>query len=476
MDITKYLKKQGYDTVPSSFYRLIAVWESWYQSKVRKFHFYRIYNGKSYVNQQRYSLGMAKKVCEDIADMLMNEKVKIVIDDERTDNYVKAVLKENNSDVLLNEYQERKAFTGTVAYVPYISDAEIDEQGGLRSGTGKIKINFVSAGRIYPLSWENGRISECAFVFLKTVGSRQYAHIQIHALEDADRIRQYVIHNHLVESTSGSGKEISKESWAEIKGFEGLVDTVYTGSPERQFTIDRLNIANNVDEDIPLGIALFANAIDQLKGSDIVYDSYINEFVLGKKRIFVAPEMLELDSMGNPAFDENDVVFYKLPEDSLKNGKPINEVNMKIRAEQHNRAVNDNLNILSAKCGFGAEHYKFEDGTVTTATEVISENSDMYRSLKKHEIVLETALKELVQIIIRLGIVLGEPLNPKAEITIDFDDSIIEDKQSERQQDRQDVAMGAMTLVEYRAKWYGETEEVAAGKVVMEHPEDYVEE
>ena len=51
--------------------------------------------------------------------------------------------------------------------------------------------------------------------------------------------------------------------------------------------------------------------------------------------------------------------------------------------------------------------------------------------------------------------------NPDSEIAISFDDSIIEDKQAERQQDRQDVSMGVMRLEEYRAKHYGETIEEA---------------
>ena len=82
--------------------------------------------------------------------------------------------------------------------------------------------------------------------------------------------------------------------------------------------------------------------------------------------------------------------------------------------------------------------------------------------IKKHEILLEDALKQLIRIIIRLGMVLNEPLNPECEITIDFDDSIIEDKETERSRDRQDVSMGVMSLAEYRAKWYGESEEDAA--------------
>ena len=459
MDVTKYLKKQGYDTIPSSFYRLIDTWESWYVSKVRKFHTYRIYNGKSHVNQQRYSLGMAKKVSEDIADLLMNEKVKIVISDEATDAYVKKVLKANHADVLLNEYQERKAYKGTVAYIPYIGNAQANEDGDILSG--EVKINFVTASNIYPLSWENGYVSECAFAFVKTVDAKRYAQIQIHALENGE----YVLNNHLVECTSGAGREVPPEEWENMKGFETLTPRVETGSASRQFVIDRLNIANNTDENNPMGISLFANAIDQLKGADVVYDSYINEFILGKKRIFVAPEMIATDALGNPAFDENDVVFYKLPEDMLENDKPLHEINMEIRAEEHNKAINDNLNIISSKCGFGTEHYKFENGNITTATQVISENSDMYRTLKKHEIILEEVLTELITIICRLGAVLGAPVVTNPVVTIDFDDSIIEDKATERKEDRADVSMGAMGLTEYRAKWYGETEEEAAKKL-----------
>lgn len=460
MDVARYLKKQGYDTVPSSFYRLIDMWESWYQSKVRKFHSYKIYNGDTHVNQQRYSLGMAKKVCEDIADLLMNEKVKITISDKTTQDFVEHVLKDNRSEVMLNQYQERKAYTGTVAYVPYIDNAEISEdEGSFISGTGTIKINFVSAGRIYPLSWSNGYISECAFVFIKTVDSVKYSHIQIHRMEPDE----YVIENHVVECSTGAGREIPVEDWKNITGFENLAPEIHTGSKKRQFTIDSLNIVNNTDEDNPMGVALFANCIDQLKGIDVVYDSYVNEFVLGKKRIFVAPEMMGTNVNGSPVFDDNDVVFYRLPEDTLKDGgKPIFEVNMEIRADQHNKAINDILNIISAKCGFGTEHYKFENGSIQTATQVISENSDMYRTIKKHEIPLDAILKELIRIICRLGNVLGAGVKEDAEITIDFDDSIIEDKSTERQQDRNDVSMGVMRHEEYRAKWYGETVDEAA--------------
>lgn len=463
MDIKKYLNKAGYDTVDASFYSLIRTWKSWYVGDVNKFHRYKMYNGKEHISCRRLGLGMAKKLSEDIADLLLNERVQITIQDKETNEFVMNVLDNNNFWVIGNDYQERKAYTGTVAYVPYLDNIEVSENGAVIPGdTGKVKINYVSAANIYPLSWCNGYISECAFVFPKVIGTEKYAHIQLHILEDG----MYVIENHVVECSAGAGKEIHTENWRELHGFETMSEKIYTGSPERQFVIDRLNIANNSDIDNPMGVAIFANSIDVLRGIDTVYDSYINEFLLGKKRIFAAPELMGEDILGNPVFDPNDVVFYQLPEGYLKDGgKPIETVDMEIRAEAHEKAINDNLNMLSMKCGFGQNHYKFENGSVQTATQVISENSDMYRAISKHELILEDVLDELIRIIARLGSVLGVKTNPETEIVINFDDSIIEDKTAERQQDRQDVSMGVMSHAEYRAKWYGETLKEAQSKL-----------
>ena len=163
MDITKFLRDKGYDTVDRTFYAQIAAWYSWYVSNVRRFHRYRVYRGAGcYVNCRRQSLGMAKKVCEDIADLLLNEKVKITLSDEAADQYVSAVLRKNNFAVLGNEYQERLACSGTVAYVPYIKNMLVDSAGYAAGGDG-IRINYVTAKDIYPLSWDNGDITEAAF-------------------------------------------------------------------------------------------------------------------------------------------------------------------------------------------------------------------------------------------------------------------------------------------------------------------------
>ena len=463
MNIFSYFRKKGIETLGSTFYAQIASWDSWYKSNVKNFHFYRIYGGQgNYTKCHRHSLGMAKKVSEDMADLLLNERVKITVADEKTDAFVKSVLEQNNFIVMGNEYQERKAATGTVAYIPYLDGMEVDEAGNVLSGT--VKINYVEARNIFPTAWENGCVTECAFLFPKTYDRKKYAQIQFHRKEND----LYVLENTVVECTSGAGTELSRDEWERIPIFEGLADRIETGSDKPQFVIDRLNIVNNADDDDtnPMGVPIFANAIDILRKMDLEYDSYANEFNLGRKRIFVAPEMLQ-DAAGNPTFDTDDTVFYRLPEDYLsKSNDPIKEINMDLRTEAHSKAINDDLNYLSLKCGFGTHRYQFEQGGVKTATEVISENSDMYRMIQKHEIILDAAVQEMIRVIIRLGTAAREPgLNEAAKITIDFDDSIIEDKATERKEDRQDVSMGVMSLPEYRAKWYAETEKAAAAKI-----------
>lgn len=465
MDIFSYFRDKGIDTVNPTFYRQIEVWRSWYNSNVKKFHKYKVYRGNgTSVNCTRYSLGMGKKVCEDMANLLLNEKVTITLSDQTTDNFVKKVLESNAWEELGNEYQEWKAALGTVAYVMYIKDATMDEAGNITGGS--VGINYVEAAHIYPTSWQNKVITECIFTFPKTYKRKKYVHFQYHWIEDipGENRKQYVIENTVVENTTGAGKELTPEEWEEIPVFSGLTERIETGSDQPLFIIDRLNMVNNADEDTtnPMGMALFANSIDVIRKLDLEYDSYANEFSLGRKRIFVAPELLTTQG-GDAIFDPQDTVFYELPEDYFKDTKEaMHEVNMELRIDEHSRAINDDLNWLSFKCGFGTDRYKFEGGQVKTATEVISENSDMYRTLQKHELVLERVLIQLIQTIIRAGISIGLPgLQENATVTIAFDDSIIEDKVTERQNDRQDVAMGAMSLAEYRAKWYGETPEQA---------------
>nr|DAU82173.1 MAG TPA: portal protein [Caudoviricetes sp.] len=449
------LNELGYTTIPDSFYSKVNEWKSWYQGNVKGFHNYTVQNGERQVKCRRYSLGMGKKLCEDWANLLMNEKVQITLEGQKEQDFIDLVLTENNFTVKANEMQEMKSALGTVAYVPRVIGQEISESGDIVPGNASgIVLDYVTIENIYPLSWQNGYISECAFSSEVTRGGKDYLYLQIHRREDNGN---YVIENRIYRYDN---EQLADEQLVNVKGFENIPPVVHTGSDKRQFVIDRPNIANNVNYLLPTGIAIYANAIDVLQGVDIAYDSYVNEFKLGKKRIMVKPSAAQyLD--GTPAFDPDDVVFYVMPEDT-ENGAVVTPIDMTLRTAEHNTGIQDQLNILSSKCGFGETYYRFDGGSVATATQVISENSTMFRTIKKMEIVLEQALVELCRILLRLGnTAMNAGLNEGVEISIDFDDSIIEDKQSEFSRDMQMLSAGIMNDWEFRAKYMNEDEATA---------------
>lgn len=81
------------------------------------------------------------------------------------------------------------------------------------------------------------------------------------------------------------------------------------------------------------------------------------------------------------------------------------------------------------------------------------------------QMALQDALIDLVEAMDFYCSVYG--LCPQGAYNISFkwDDSIVVDAEKERNTDREDVALGAMSLEEYRAKWYGETIEEAREKL-----------
>lgn len=454
LNIYEILKQKRYDTVPSDFYSQIDLWKRWYDGNVKNFHNYQVFNGQSHVQCKRYTLGMGKKVAEDWANLLMNEKVKITLEGQKEQAFFDSVCKANNFEVKSNEMQEMKSALGTAAYVARVTDLTVKIDTGRVAGGGKIKLDYVTAQNIMPLSWENGKVKECAFTSSMSHGGNKYVYLQIHHVgEDGN----YIIENFAYRDNNGNLTEVQL---SDVKGYENVPAKFLTGSPDRQFVIDRLNIANNYDNTIPMGIPAFANAIDQLKGVDIAYDSYVNEFVLGKKRVMVQPGATK-DLDGNPTFDPTDLTYYVLPED-VKDGNLIQPIDMSLRTAEHNAGLQDMLNALSSKCGFGENHYRFDNGSVATATQVISENSTMFRTIKKHEIILHDVLEELARIILRLGnSVLHMGLKEDVEISIDFDDSIIENREQEEARIYMLLNAGLMRAEEARSLLMNEDIETA---------------
>lgn len=400
--VKSYLLKREFNVVSDDTYNHIDEWLDWYQNDVEKFHKYSVYNGVVMTKQDRYKLGMAKTVSEDWANLLLNEKVAIHAGGY--DARLTEILRANNFQTRANQLLELSFALGTGAFVEY------------KNAEGDVVIDYIRADMIYPLAWDNGDVTECAFGTPKVVDGKKVIYIQIHRFgrSEEEKGDEYYIENRYIDQESGK----------EIDAPEDIVEIVGTESVEPLFQLVTPNICNNIDLDSPLGISIYANALDEVKGCDLIYDSYMNEYVLGRKRIMVplsqAKRQMEADGVTNPVFDPNDTVYYILPED--RNGEnKLTEVDMTIRASDHELGMQRALDLLSFKCGMGAGRYKFEQGGVKTATEVISDKSDLYQNRQKHCIIISAAIINLIRAVSFLdqgGVV---------DATVDFDDSIIED-------------------------------------------------
>ena len=90
--VIDYLKRQNIKVIEEDIETKLDTWRDWYKGKVESFHNYKVYQGKKKINLDRKSLGMAARASQRWADLLINEKVEINIDDEYTEERLRELL------------------------------------------------------------------------------------------------------------------------------------------------------------------------------------------------------------------------------------------------------------------------------------------------------------------------------------------------------------------------------------------------
>lgn len=424
---------------------LVDIWESWYKGK-SKFHSYKVFNGRRKVDMTRRSLGMAKRCCEDWASLLMNEKTDVSISDETTLKNVYEIFGETLFWKKSNGNTEMSFALGGGALV-WTVDVGVREDG-TNTRDGKIGLSVFNREKYDAITVKDGETIECAFY--QVIGKQ--TKISLH------RINEETGNYEIINATAnGTDKQSLSFDPSSVYIFD-------TKCPFPLFVIFEPNIQNNIDINSPFTPSIFANAIDILEAIDIAFDSEVNEFTLGRKRIFTNAVKTYTDPISGEqveVFDANDVAIYGLPE-SMDGEVFIKDSTQQLRIEEHEKGIQANLNRFSAAVGFGNNRYKYDQGSISTATQVISENSDMFRNIRKHEILLGDRLVRFIKALLRIANEFTSyEMDESANIEIRFDDSIIEDKGAQMASDRIDVGMGVMSKAEYRAKWYNEDLETA---------------
>lgn len=449
-NIAKALNQKGINLNLGNIYDLMAIWKEWYRGNVNSFHYYTEKINGTNVQCERLTMNMPKKICEDITKLLWTEKTKIELSNTKATQKLWEVLdsKENSFTVNFPIFLERVLALGNGATIEYKNDI------------GKTIIDYIDGDVIIPYKYTNSYINGMIAIsrFIEETGKNKiyYTHLTYHEfLGDV-----YIKYNELYSSKTETelGKEIDFTS-----KFPNVKEKEIIRTTNPYFQIYKPNLANNFDTNSPLGISILANSIDRFKSLDTKYDSFNNEFVLGKKRIIVDQSAMkghiETDNEGNARFiqyfDKNDKIYQALNIDSEKMKEPVKEIDMSLRYQEHIDSINADLNWLSENVGLGNNYYKFDGESTKTATEVVSENSKAFRTREHYLSIINDAVYDLVQAICELE---GIKTN---KITITPDDSIIEDKNAEQIRAQQEVTIGLKSKKSYLMEIKGMSEEEA---------------
>ena len=114
---------------------------------------------------------------------------------------------------------------------------------------------------------------------------------------------------------------------------------------------------------------------------------------------------------------------------------------------------------------FGENHYHFDGTNLSTATAVISSNSKMARRMKKLQIGYESAIYDLVKAICYVSTTFGKYNLNTDDMVIQFDDSVIEDLESESIRALREYNAGLISAEEYRQRIFGESPEISKQKM-----------
>lgn len=427
-------------------------------------------------------MDIPKAICAELAGLVWSEQCDVHVsqgdaEDQPLGEFVHDVLEKNGFWTKMQEHIEQVLALGGGAIKAWYEE-ERNSDGNVIPGSGAIRLGFCMADQFVPTAWDNANVSDGVFISRQAKDGYYYTRLEWHKWDGLT----YYISNELFRS------EIREHSGAiesqDILGFRYPLNEIYPflnpttqlqGLTSSLFAYYRTAIANNIDDNSPLGVSIYANALSTLKALDICYDSFIREFRLGKKRIIVPAQCIE--TVPDPItgemrrfFDSTDEAYEALSTDSADALK-IQDNSVSLRVEEHEAAINAFLSTLCLQVGFSAGTFTFDRAQgLKTATEVISENSKTYKTIKAQQLQIKTAIAKIVDGIIQIASLYdiqwhGYSIRSLAahgwETKIVFDDSILQDRQTNINEGILLTTNGLMSKKKFMVDKLGYTEDEA---------------
>lgn len=419
-------------------------WWEWYTAKAAWYDKTESVDGHSF-KVRRNTLHPARRVCREWASAILDDDgTKVAAELDEVTDLLEEWVTSTRFIPTAQRALERAFGVGTGALALWF---DVDEEGV------DIRARRYDARTILPLSWDDDGVSECAFVTRAYVDGRAVHQLQAHLVDEATG--HYHVTTRLFDERSG--EEVFPD---------GILPDFETGSDLPTFAIIRPAVDNVYAEGTYMGQSVFADAIDAVKGVDNAFDSMQREIDATKVKVFMDEALFDLQRDGEgklrpvPMSPENTIIM-KVAGVGTDNMYEV--FSPEIRTAALAEALNVALSELGDLTGFGQDYFRYDkSGGLKTATEVSADNSAFMRNIRKHENELRPQLERLLMSLLSCQRVLnGWPAPEGCAVTVDFDDSIIQDTASEKAQMLAEIAAGVVPKWMYLERFYAMSEEEA---------------
>ena len=231
------------------------------------------------------------------------------------------------------------------------------------------------------------------------------------------------------------------------------------------FAYFKMPEANTVDLQSPLGASGFSRAVSLIKEADEIYSDLLWEFE--GSQLAVDIDRTAVNPMKNPDGTYKEILpklqdrLFRRTLD-LGSDETYNVFSPTIRDASIINGLNNQLMRIEDACALSR-------GTLSVVTESEARTATELKILKQRSFsanqdiqkALQTSFEQLFVIMEQYCTLYNIVESGEYEVAYKWDDSILVDKESERQQDLIEVKNGLMSKREYRMKWYGETEKQA---------------
>lgn len=464
------------------YYQLfVFIWQAIYKGYYEAWHDVDVktINTPKGKKRRMATMNAGKMGCSQMARYAWNEQCQITAsmtgndtEEDLLNDFLQETLKNNGFWKAFGDILEKSFALGGCALREWVEVPK--DINGNDIGEGKVKIGYTMASQFVPTAWDNNKVNAGIFISREARDGFYYTVVEWHRLDGTT----YRVTNDLYRMPIKEATEPQNILgwWYPLNMIYPLLspDTTIENVQEAFFQYIKPFGANYADDNSPLGMSIFSPALDTLHTIDIIFDSFQREFVLGKKRIIAPARAMKAVAINGALpqkyFDADDEVYEALATDSAEDLK-ITDNSVSLRVADHVAAINAQLAILCAQIGFDPGTLTFDAVKgLKTATEVISENSKTYGTVKSHENIIKDNLEDMVHAIFDLAVRYKLTYKGKMvesliangySVAIKFDDSIIQDKAAEINQGLAQIGAGVLSRKKFMMDTLKYTEEEA---------------